>query len=170
MRGRLVVSTSTSLASVLKEHGHRTTQPRRAVHDVLVAASGHLTAEQVATQVDVTVNLATVYRALAVLEDVGLVRSVRLDDDGPTSWELSHPDDHVHLVCTQCGAVDHHVGSAVAQLRQHLLEGHGFQATDIDLVVSGLCAACRGIEDVVPPSNTMDAVAASGSEPGGAGA
>ncbi len=140
-------------AAVLREHGHRATGPRLAVHDVLARAGGHLTADQVAARVDSEVNLATVYRALALLEQVGLVHSVRLGEDGSSSWELAHPDDHAHLVCTSCGTVDHHVGSAVSHLRQHLDQEHGFDATDVDLVVSGTCAGCRGMaEDVMPPS------------------
>lgn len=143
------------LAAVLREHGHRATGPRLAVHDVLTRAGSHLTADQVAARVPGDVNLATVYRSLAVLEEVGLVHSVRLGEDGSSSWELAHPDDHAHLVCTTCGAVDHHVGSAVSQLRQHLDEEHGFAASDVDLVVSGTCAACRGVVgDVVPPSGS----------------
>lgn len=156
----------TALSAVLREHGHRATAPRLAVHDVLAAAEGHLTADEVAARVDGAVNLATVYRALAVLQDVGVVRSVRLGDDEPSSWELSHPDDHAHVVCNECGGVDHHVGSAVAQLRDHLLVDHGFAATDVDLVVLGVCAHCRGVDDVAPLSGTARPAP---TEPGRAG-
>lgn len=147
------MSTTDELASVLRRHGHRATAPRLAVHDVLAAADGHLTAEQVAARVPGDINLATVYRSLSVLDELGVVRSVRLGDDGSASWELAHPDDHAHLVCTRCGAVDHHVGGAVAQLRQHLHHEHGFEASDVELVVSGTCATCRGVSgDALPPS------------------
>lgn len=135
-------------ALILRGHGRRATQQRLAVHGVLVAAADHLTAEQVAAKLD-DVNLATVYRALSVLQEVGLARSVRLGDGG-SSWELAHSDDHAHLVCIQCGIVDHHVGRAVAQLREHLTQDHGFMATDVELVVSGTCATCRGLDAVVP--------------------
>lgn len=144
----------TSLAIALRDNGHRVTAPRRAVHDVLASSPGHLTAEQVASRVHGSISLATVYRALAVLQEVGVARSVRLGDDGSASWELSHSDEHAHLVCTSCGDVDHHVGSAVAHLRAHLRDEHGFAASEVDLLVSGTCAACRGVHDVVPPSGT----------------
>jgi Fur family ferric uptake transcriptional regulator len=147
------LTTNHQLAEVLRRHGHRATGPRQAVYDALAAADGHLTADEVAARVPGAVNIATVYRALAVLEEVDVVRSVRLGDDGSASWELSHPDDHVHLVCTACGDVDHHVGTAVDQLRHHLEDDHGFVATGVELVVSGTCAACRGVADDVLPAS-----------------
>ncbi len=137
----------------LRAHGHRVTDARRAVHAALVGASRHLTPEQVVERAGGEVNLATVYRVLGLFEDLSLARSTRLDADGPASWELAHPDDHVHLVCERCGDVDHHVGDAVSRLRGHLLDGHGFAADDVDLVVRGTCASCRGVvDDVLPPS------------------
>lgn len=142
-----------SFEAALREAGHRVTDSRRAVHAALVEADGHLAPEQVVAHGGGAVNLATVYRVLSLFEDLGLARSTRLGIDGGASWELAHPDDHVHLVCDHCGEVDHHVGDAVSRLRGHLLDGHGFAAAQVDLVVRGTCASCRGVaDDVVPPS------------------
>ncbi|MBY5162890.1 Fur family transcriptional regulator [Salsipaludibacter albus] len=143
--------------AVLRAAGHRVTEPRRAVHAALVDSDGHVTAEEVVAASGGDVNLATVYRVLGLLEELGVARSARLGSDGSASWELAHPDDHFHLVCVRCGEVDHHVGDAVDHLRRHLLDGHGFQADEVDLVVRGVCASCRGVADeVVPPSQPAD--------------
>jgi Fe2+ or Zn2+ uptake regulation protein len=40
--------------------------------------------------------------------------------------------------------VEHHVGSLVAELTDHLERGHGFQVAGVELVVTGLCARCFG--------------------------
>lgn len=146
------------LASALRSAGHRVTEPRRAIHAALVAHGGHLTADEVAERAG-DVNPATVYRALDVLETVGIVRSVRLGDTDSVSWELRHPDDHAHLVCTTCGQVVHHVGSTVGNLREHLDEAHGFVASGVELVVSGTCARCRGLDHgVLAPDRPRDEV------------
>jgi Fur family transcriptional regulator, ferric uptake regulator len=63
---------------------------------------------------------------------------------GKGHWELAHPDDAFHLACRSCGEVVHHTGTLVEQMREHLASAHGFEATDIDLVVHGQCARCRG--------------------------
>lgn len=133
------------LSSILKDHGLRMTSPRWLVWSVLRSASGHLTAEEVAERVneaDPTVNISSVYRSLTLFEDLDLVRESQLGIDGSARWEIAHPDDHFHMVCSRCGSVDHHVGELVDQIRSHLSDDHQFSAVNIDLVVTGMCGSC----------------------------
>jgi Fur family transcriptional regulator, ferric uptake regulator len=137
----------TDLATVLRDHGHRVTRPRLAVWDTLRAAQEHLTAEEITARTHAAghdVDVASVYRTLDLLEELGLARSSRLGDAEAGRWELAHPDEHFHLVCTVCGDVDHHVGTLVAQIRDHLDHGHGFAVEQVELTVRGRCARCRG--------------------------
>jgi Fur family transcriptional regulator, ferric uptake regulator len=130
----------------LRASGYRVTQPRRAVWDVLHRADGHLTVEQIVARVAASgagADTASVYRALALFEGLGLARMSRLGDSDASRWELAHPDEHFHLVCEVCGDVDHHVGSLVAEIREHLHDGHGFEPHDVELVVTGRCARCQ---------------------------
>ena len=134
------------VTEVLRAHGHRVTRPRRAVWRALVDAAGHLTAEELADRVqrrEAGVNLASVYRSLALFQELDLVRESRLGDDDAARWEVAHPDEHFHLVCDVCGAVEHHVGTLVEQVRSHLDDGHGFEARTVELIVSGRCRDCR---------------------------
>ena len=133
------------LTRVLRDRGHRVTRPRRAVWAVLRDADEHLTVEQLFDQLERAgedVDLASVYRTLALLEELGLARTSRLGDSGASHWEIAHPDEHFHLVCEECGDVDHHVGSLVEQIREHLAGDHGFEVRDVELVVTGRCARC----------------------------
>jgi Fur family transcriptional regulator, ferric uptake regulator len=133
------------LERVLREHGHRVTRPRRAVWAVLRDADAHLTVEEIASQLTESgedVDVASVYRTLSLLAELDLARTSRLGDGDAGRWEIAHPDEHFHLVCEECGAVDHHVGSLVAQIREHLGGDHGFEAHEVELVVSGRCARC----------------------------
>lgn len=128
----------------LRRAGHRVTNPRRAVWQVIRDADDHLTAEEIVELVqreDAGVNLSSVYRTLGLLSDLGLVRESSL---GPSAshWELAHPDHQFHLRCANCGRVQHHGGGMVEQVRSHLLDEHDFRATSIDLVVTGTCAHC----------------------------
>lgn len=131
--------------AALRRHGHRVTRPRRAVFAVLADADEHLTVERIEDLVTATgedVNLASVYRTLALLDELGLARETRLGG-GAATWELAHPDEHFHLVCEACGRVDHHVGSLVADLVDHLADDeHRFEARRVELTVSGRCADC----------------------------
>ncbi len=146
-----------ALVAALRAAGHRLTGPRRAVWAVLTHtseshASGpheageHLSVDEVVDRTQalgIGVDRATAYRVLALLEELGLVRASQLDAGGPVRWERSHPDEHFHLRCTVCGTVDHHVGTLVATVREHLDGGHGFLAETVELAVHGRCAECR---------------------------
>ncbi|MEX1177075.1 MAG: Fur family transcriptional regulator [Nitriliruptor sp.] len=140
------MDSTSDLERTLREHGHRSTRPRRAVWRVLRDARAHLTVEEIqrALQADgEEVDLASIYRALALFSELDLAREARLGGTEAARWERAHPDEHFHIVCGECGTVDHHVGSLVADIRAHLDEGHGFEAEDVELVVTGRCAACR---------------------------
>ena len=66
------------------------------------ATSGHATPEQISEAVP-EVDLTTVYRTLELLEELGLVRHTHLDHGAPSYRPAE--DDHVHVVCHDCGAV-----------------------------------------------------------------
>jgi len=141
------------LTGALRAGGHRLTAPRRAVWAALglaeerhAGASAHLTVDEVVERTHAHgggIDRATAYRVLALLEELGLVRSSQLGSGDPVRWERAHPDEHFHLRCSACGTVHHHVGTLVATVREHLEVGHGFQVDTVELTVHGRCADCR---------------------------
>lgn len=138
------------VAARLRAAGYRVTRPRRAVWEALGSAQRHLTVEELKPRVADAggdADQASIYRTLALFERLGLARQSRLGDTDAARWEVAHPDEHFHVVCTSCGEVDHHIGSLVGDIREHLEDGHGFAVEDIDLVVSGRCARCRGTQE-----------------------
>lgn len=131
----------------LRAAGHRVTDARRTVWEVLGAGGGHLTAHEVldrSREQDPSLNLSSVYRTLALLESLDLVRESKMNGDGPARWELIHADDMIHLVCETCGAIEHHGGPFVASLNSHLSDHHQFKARAIEVTVFGLCSHCGG--------------------------
>jgi len=133
------------LKDALVDAGHRLTGPRLAVWEVVSGSRAHLTADEIADEVrvvDPTVNLSSVYRSLALFEELGLVRESRLGPHEATHWEAAHPDEQFHMKCTSCGSVQHHSGSLVSEIQQHLSHHHGFHADRVELLVSGLCMSC----------------------------
>lgn len=136
---------STSLADLLRARGLRLTAQRQlileAVHDL-----GHATPEQVLTavrEVAAGVNITTVYRTLELLEELGLVTHTHLSHGSPTYHAVGEQQ-HVHLVCRGCGAVDEVTPEMLRPLAEQLAAQRGF-ATDIQHVaLFGLCASCGG--------------------------
>lgn len=136
---------SIEVESVLREHGHRVTRPRVAVWRALAESDGHATVEELAAGArayEPGLNIASVYRSLALFADLDLARESRLGEQDATRWEVAHPDEHFHLVCERCGRVDHHVGELVDQIERHLRKGHAFVPLTVELIVTGHCADC----------------------------
>ena len=135
------------IGALLRARGQRLTEPRRLVWEVLAAADGHLTAHEIADRVrqaNAGVNVSSVYRSLSLFADLDLIRESHLGVDGAARWETAHPDDHFPLVCERCGRVQHHAGEMVQRVRAHLSGDHGFEATAVELVATGVCASCAG--------------------------
>ena len=136
---------SEDLATLLRSSGHKVTEPRRIVWDVLQQADSHLTAEEITSSAQLTaagINRASVYRSLTLFADLGVARESILGPDDSSRWEVAHPDEHFHLICSHCGNVDHHVGDLVEQIRTHLGGDHNFTAQHVELSVTGLCHDC----------------------------
>lgn len=131
---------------VLRSEGYRVTSARKAVWTVLHATPHHLTAEQIHDRVrelEPDVNLASVYRTLALLAELDLAHEVAIGD-GAGRWELAHADEQVHLVCRGCGSIEHHPadGLALEQLFGHLAGNHEFVPDGVDMIVHGRCGTC----------------------------
>jgi Fur family ferric uptake transcriptional regulator len=132
----------------LRAGGLRATAQRGGVL-VAVAALGHATPEQVHEAVGTDVDLSTVYRALDVLAAGGLVQHTHLGHGAPT-WSLADGEDHIHLVCSGCHAVQEIPGHLVADLKAELRRAHGFDLDVGHLSLSGHCLQCRTNGDETP--------------------
>ena len=92
---------------------------------------------------------SSVYRNLAMLEEVGIVQKVVSSDDR-ARYELAEDlmGHHHHLICVECGRVDDFVVSARAEKSIENLLGDaigdsGFQPSGHRLDVIGTCADCN---------------------------
>ncbi len=132
-----------TLRSTLHRRGMRMTPQRQLVLDS-VRELGHATPEQVCKQIQSTtptVNITTVYRALDLLEELGLVRHTHLGHGAPTYSVEEH--EHVHLVCHHCGAIDEVPCELLDGLAAELDEHRGFALDATHLALSGTCRQCR---------------------------
>jgi Fur family transcriptional regulator, ferric uptake regulator len=130
----------------LQADGRRVTQARRVVWEVLRSSETHLSAQQIADRVGEvapTINRSSVYRALALFDELGLVRESRLAGENPAAtWEITHGDGVIHLVCRSCGAVEHHHTDLIDRLRRSIGREVAFEPEAIDVRVTGHCLAC----------------------------
>ncbi|MFX0591436.1 Fur family transcriptional regulator [Melissospora conviva] len=133
-----------SLAELLRSRGLRLTAQRQLILEA-VSELGHATPEQVhnaVKEVAAGVNITTIYRTLELLERLGLVTHTHLSHGSPT-YHAAGANEHVHLVCRQCGAVDEIDPEVVAPLAGRLADERGFQADIGHMAIFGICGDCR---------------------------
>lgn len=137
-----------SLKAYLKEKGYKLTPQRRSILDEIIKNEGsHLTAEELYDLVKVNcpeIGLATVYRTVQLLEEVGVVCKLDLDD-GCSRYELCDEDEthqHHHLICKNCGAVIEVEGDLLEELEQEIEIKYNFKIKNHSLKFYGVCDNC----------------------------
>lgn len=126
------------LAARLRSRGMRVT-PQREQILAAVRRLGHATPEQIGETVP-GVDVTTVYRTLELLEELGLVRHAHLGHGAPSFRPAE--DEHVHIVCHNCGAVVDAEPDLVDPLAQRLRQESGFVLDRSHFTVFGRCRAC----------------------------
>jgi len=129
----------------LRLRGYRITPQREMIIEALVHSGGHITAEEIFAQVRKrtrSINLATVYRTLDLLVELGFASRADLRG-GYAVYATALHGPHIHLVCKACGQVIDADHSLVVPIEQLLRGQHGFSADLQHLSIAGLCADCQ---------------------------
>lgn len=141
-----VTDTTLTTAHALREAGLRVTESRSAVYDAL-AGRPHASADDVFAVIAERMpgaNRQSVYNALADFATAGVVR--RIEPAGhPMLFELRVDDNHHHLICRDCGAVedvDCTVGAAPCLSPSHT---HGYDIEVAEVTFWGRCPACTAL-------------------------
>jgi Fe2+ or Zn2+ uptake regulation protein len=145
------MDTATGLEEAYRATGRRVTRQRRIVLRALEESDGHLDAEALHDRArvhDPDVSLATVYRTLAVLKEMGLVEEHRLGEEH-SHYEPVRDEPHYHFTCRHCGRVIEFETPLVERIRKELSDKKGVSVLAAHLHVSGYCSDCRGAEEAV---------------------
>jgi Fur family transcriptional regulator, ferric uptake regulator len=126
------------LAQQLHARGLRMTPQRERVLDA-VRRLNHATPEEIFGAVP-EVDLTTVYRTLELLEDIGMVRHTHLDHGAPTYRPAE--DDHIHVVCHDCGSVIDAPAELADELERRLHAERGFVLERAHFTIFGRCRSC----------------------------
>lgn len=135
---RYAATDEQDLSARLRSRGMRVT-PQREQILAAVRRLGHATPEQIGETVP-GVDVTTVYRTLELLEELGLVRHAHLGHGAPSFRPAE--DEHVHIVCHNCGAVVDAEPDLVDPLAQRLRQESGFVLDRSHFTVFGRCRAC----------------------------
>ena len=130
--------------TALRAGGHRVTSQRLVLHRVLAELGRHASAEEIArTSAERLpgLSLPTVYATLDLFEELGLVR--RVDAGGPAALFDPRIEPHAHFSCRRCGSVADLDVAVDATVAEDAARASGAEPAQVDVVVRGVCAACR---------------------------
>src|SRR5690625_6047840 len=102
----------------LKKSGVRITPQRHAVLEYLLTSMSHPTADDIYKALEgkfPNMSVATVYKNLRILREIGLVRELTYGDD--SSRFDSNMKDHYHIICDNCGKIRSEEHTAEIKLR-----------------------------------------------------
>lgn len=138
-------SRAAALLGALAKGGHRVTEPRRAVAELVAGRDGHFTAAELeadARRAHAGIGRATIFRALDLLTTLGLVERVDLPggDHAYVACEAVH---HHHAICTGCGRSLDVDDPGLADMLAAIGDRSGFQVTAHRLELFGLCSGCQ---------------------------
>lgn len=132
---------------LLQEHltdkGYRLTRQRELVLELLHTSARHADAnllyEQMRKQMP-HVSLGTIYRTLNVLAAAGLICELHCGEQARYDGNVQ---EHYHVMCTCCGAVEDVDVGCLKRLEDRAAELSGYRIEDHHLSFYGLCAKCQ---------------------------
>ncbi len=133
------------LIAKLKQSNYRLTPQRVELIRLIAASEGHPSAARLYEQVKAqfpTMSLATVYKTLDLLKELGEVLEIGLRDDG--HYDGNKPYPHPHLICVKCQKImDGELDTAVDAMVREVERNFGFQIVKHQLNFYGICPECQ---------------------------
>lgn len=134
------------LTGRLRRRSRKITRPRQAILEILRQHPHPLTNREIlAAMPKGRCDLATVYRSMHLLEEMGMVK--RFDfGDGTARFELVHEGDdghHHHLICTRCAGVVEIDECFLREIEARIAAQNGFKFVTHKLEFFGICPACQ---------------------------
>jgi Fur family transcriptional regulator, ferric uptake regulator len=134
--------------SLLRERSLKMSKVRESIARAALTYEGHFSVDELVQALHENgvqdAHLATVYRAMPLLVDAGLIQPALVSRaDGQryeTSFEREH---HDHLVCTSCGRVVEYHSEAMEALQREIARRFEFELDGHVLELRGRCKSCR---------------------------
>ena len=133
-----------SIIEALRRKGYKATPQRIAICRFALHSRDHPTAQRIYSEVKkvhLTVSLATVYKTLEILKDLGLVQELNFPR-GQTRFD-SHMKPHINLVCLRCGNIRDLDDLTAQEIVRRVVAAAKFTVTGQRLDLYGVCEKCR---------------------------
>lgn len=146
--GDLVGRALEHLRTVVHDKDLKNSQVREAIARAALDHGGHFTVEDLVgvlrRQGLRNVHMATVYRAIPLLVEAGLIQAALLTEGDTQHFERSFErEHHDHLICSSCGALVEFHSEALEAMQREIADRYGYTLDSHVHELRGLCGKCR---------------------------
>ena len=137
------------LKAVVKDKGLKYTKQREIVFEAILNCEKHLGAEELYNVIlekypEESIGIATVYRALAFLEEENLIASISLDKD-KRKFETNFKAHHDHLICVKCNKIIEFTNEIIEKEQEKIAQKNEFKLLNHTMYLYGICKECNKI-------------------------
>lgn len=141
----------TRFTELLRSKSLKLSKVREAIARAALAYEGHFTVDELvrALQADGVgdAHVATVYRAMPLLVEAGLVQPALVAQGDRQHYEATFGrTHHDHLVCRSCGRIVEYESEALEVLEREIAARYEFELIDHVHELRGRCGRCRRAE------------------------
>lgn len=130
----------------IKNAGLKVTQQRITILSLFrMSDVRHMSAEEVFQKLvsqQSDIGLATVYRVLLQLEEVGVLRRSSFNPSKAVVFELNENKHHDHLICLGCGRTDEFNDAEIEKRQKAVADSFGYTLNDHQHALYGYCSSC----------------------------
>ena len=127
----------------LREGGSRITPQRIAIVDYLLKTDDHPSAEHIHKVIQKKypmVSLSTIYKTLDLLRQKKLVNEIEVE--GEARFD-AHTDDHINLVCMNCGKIDDINEDLLKEIQNKAARKSKYLILKSSFELFGYCSNCK---------------------------
>lgn len=134
----------------LAKHRLKLTRQRQTILEAFLRAD-HITAEglhrEIVRRKSQQMGLATIYRTLNLLCEVGIAQQCHFDDTKTLYDNVSRKSHHDHLICNKCDKIIEFESPAIERLQEKMVARHGFTLSHHRLELHGHCIDWKNCRD-----------------------
>jgi Fur family ferric uptake transcriptional regulator len=135
------------LKQIIKQKGLKYTKQREIIFETILNSDIHLNADELNLIISKNysnekIGIATIYRALAFLEDTGLISSISLSNDGK-KFESNEKKHHDHLICTKCNKIVEFLDTNIEKRQDIVAKNNDFKLISHTMNLYGICKTCQ---------------------------
>jgi Fur family peroxide stress response transcriptional regulator len=132
------------ITSLLRDKGFKVTPQRLAIYNMLSSTKSHPNAEMIFSELQEmypTMSLATVYKTMEILKEIGLVQVLNAGEDSFRYDAIT--TNHPHVRCTECGQVEDVHGIDIDAFVDQVSQGTNYKIMGQQFYFHGICPNCQ---------------------------